>query len=159
MIFGDMKLQSRLHWFPNSLLKASYIYAHSTLFISLSHAGRILAMPGSDCPVLSCRQEGMIIVCAFLGRWLNIYSENILEQGIAKHQIGCQTLNFEFFLPLWAQIHYSSNCHMQAACLQCQRQLTHPVLIWRQGEKKYESHCFSRCLFKNDILEYEIAIK
>ena len=113
-----------------------------TLFISLSHAGRVLAMPGPDCPALSWRQEGgMIIACAFWGRWLSMHSEDILGHGIATHQIDCQALKFETFLPLWAQVHYSSNCPMQAACLQCRRQLTHPVLTWRQ-EGKNMDHFF-----------------
>ena len=114
-----------------------------TLFISLSHAGRVLAMPGPDCPALSWRQEGgMIIACAFWGRWLSMHSEDILGHGIATHQIDCQALKFETFLPLWAQVHYSSNCPMQAACLQCRRQLTHPVLTWRQEGKNMDHFFF-----------------
>ena len=99
-------------------------------------------MPGPDCPALSWRQEGgMIIACAFWGRWLSMHSEDNLGHGIATHQIGCQALNFETFLPLWAQEHYSSNCPMQAASLQCRRQLTHPILTWHQ-EGNIMDHVF-----------------
>ena len=57
------------------------------------------------------------------GSWLKIYSDDIWGHGIANKITLVPELTLETFLPLWAQVHYSSHCPMLAEFLQCQGQI------------------------------------
>ena len=89
-----------------SVLKPSYSMGTGTLFVSLSYASSLLAMPAPDCPVLSWRRKRMITDYVFSGNWLSMHSEDIMGPEIAKNQADSRTMSLETFLPLRAQVHY-----------------------------------------------------